>query len=467
MPSLISVRSVVSMMWKFVMKHCGARAVGMSVDEEVRSWCGAIIDCPLLQEVCESCEHGAENAMWSTFRQHPLLCSRCCGACCEQQCCVVVLGNDFVFVLSVVDSWCAFSWCVLCRRSVLNFCPDSCAARSKLLTFGLVRCVPWMAFPSDTCFRIGSGFFSEGWRVSSVFADVVSLVLRNAKFIISRENFVVHSACLFASAIIQWWDRWWVGHGVGVILIHLVWRRLRHLSEKPTRVWTLFSCVHVAASPTTFLRPTLRSKIVWRVPHVFPSTMVRNIARFVKYQVQSIFWEHTLVRHMCCRCRVFTFSFQACLRSWHVLFMIAWSRRPPHQNTPWQTARYMTSIFSVSHPSSCRVGKCQSRGVLIESSRFSFIGKVFRAAFSWFTECEFRSGQDVVSWTILRRVFFRRVVFQTFRRSFISTVVGWSENLGVGSRFVRRNGQRSFVVSCLHVCLVASECCGVCCCARL
>ena len=131
------------------------------------------------------------------------------------------------------------------------------------------------------------------------------------------------------------------------------------------------------------------------------------------------------------------------------------------------TARYMTSIFSVSHPSSCRVGKCQSRGVLVESSRFSFIGKVFRAAFSWFTECEFRSGQDVVSWTIARRVFFRRVVFQTFRQSFISTVVGWSENLGVGSRFVRRNGLRSFVVSCLHVCLAAFECCGVCCCGRL
>ena len=140
------------------------------------SWCGTIVDCPLLQEVCESCEHGAENAMWSAFLQHSLLCSRCCGACCEQQCCVVVLGNDFVFVLSVVASWGVFSWCVLCRRSVLNFYPDPCAVRSKLLMFGLVRCVSWMAFPSDTCFRVGGDFFTEGWRVSSVFADVVSLV---------------------------------------------------------------------------------------------------------------------------------------------------------------------------------------------------------------------------------------------------------------------------------------------------
>ena len=64
-----------------------------------------------------------------------------------------------------------------------------------------------------------------------------------------------------------------------------------------------FSCAHVAcreftiscffflryesvfligASPTSFLRPTSRSKIVWGVPHVFLTTMVRNITRFVK-----------------------------------------------------------------------------------------------------------------------------------------------------------------------------------------
>ena len=48
------------------------------------------------------------------------------------------------------------------------------------------------------------------------------------------------------------------------------------------------------------------------------------------------FRDHTLVRNMCCRCRIFIFSFQACSRSWHVFFRIAWSRRPPHQNTPLQ-----------------------------------------------------------------------------------------------------------------------------------
>ena len=146
---------VVSKMWKFVVKHCGARGVGMSVDEEVRSWCGTIIDYPLLQEVCESCEHGAENAMWSAFRQHPLLCSWCCGACCVQQCCVVALGNDFVFLLSVVDSWGVFSWCVFCAVVLfLNFYPDPCAVRSKLLTFGLVRCVSWMAFHLTLVFAL-------------------------------------------------------------------------------------------------------------------------------------------------------------------------------------------------------------------------------------------------------------------------------------------------------------------------
>ena len=56
--------------------------------------------------------------------------------------------------------------------------------------------------PSDTCFRIGSGFFTVGWRVSSMFTYVVSLVLRNAKFIISREKFVVRSACLCAPSFV-------------------------------------------------------------------------------------------------------------------------------------------------------------------------------------------------------------------------------------------------------------------------
>ena len=51
-----------------------------------------------------------------------------------------------------------------------------------------------MAFPVDTCFRIGSGFFTEGWRVTSMVTDVVSQVLRNAQ----GEKFVVRSVCLFA-----------------------------------------------------------------------------------------------------------------------------------------------------------------------------------------------------------------------------------------------------------------------------
>ena len=271
---------VVSKMWKFVVKHCGARGVGMSVDEEVRSWCGTIIDCPLLQEVCESSGSSTEPRMPCD----PVFVNTRCFAVNVAE---HVLSCNSV-VLWLLGSWGTFSWFVVCTRSV-DCCPDPCVVRSKLLMLWLVRCVSWMTFPSDTCFRVGGGFFTEGWRVSSVFTGVVSLVLRNARFIIARENCFVRSACLFASAIIQWWDRWRVGHGVGVILIYFVWRRLRHLSEKPTHVWTLFSCAHVVcrefaiscffpvvwkrflvgASPTTFLRPTLRSKIVWRVPHVF------------------------------------------------------------------------------------------------------------------------------------------------------------------------------------------------------
>ena len=89
-----------------------------------------------------------------------------------------------------------------CVVASVNCCPDPCAVQSKLLMSWLVRRVSWMTFPSGTCFRVGGGFFTEGWRVSSVFNDVVSLVLRNARFIISREKFVVRSACLCAPSFV-------------------------------------------------------------------------------------------------------------------------------------------------------------------------------------------------------------------------------------------------------------------------
>ena len=49
-------------------------------------------------------------------------------------------------------------------------------------------------------------------------------------------------------------------------------------------------------------------------------------------------------------------------------FMIAWSPVTASEHAI-TTARCMTSIFSVRHPSSCRVGKRQSRGVLNMSLR--------------------------------------------------------------------------------------------------
>ena len=55
--------------------------------------------------------------------------------------------------------------------------------------------------------------------------------------------------------------------------------------------------------------------------------------------------------------------------------------------------------------------------------------------------------------------FFRHSVNRLFLPSLVGAKI---VVLGVGSRFVRSNGQRSFVVFCLHVCFVAFECCGVC-----
>ena len=146
----------------------------------------------------------------------------------------------------------------------------------------------------------------------------------------------------------------------------------------------------------------------------------------------------TVVRNMCCRCRVFTFSIQACSRSCHVFL---WLRGADFHR--FRTRHYNRTShdlhFSLRHPSSCRVGKCQSEAFLCESSRFSYIGKLYRAAFSWFTKCEFRSCQDVVSWTILRRVFIRRVFFKhSVNRLFLPSlvgakIVGWELDPGSGS----------------------------------
>ena len=71
-----------------------------------------------------------------------------------------------------------------------------------------------------------------------------------------------------------------------------------------------------------------------------------------------------MVRNMCCRCRslhiqfstmfaiVAFFFFFVCLQD----FVQPTSTAKEHAIT---TACEMISIFSVSHPSSCRVGKCQ------------------------------------------------------------------------------------------------------------
>ena len=149
------------------------------------------------------------------------------------------------------------------------------------------------------------------------------------------------------------------------------------------------------ASQTSFLRPTFLSKIVWRVPHVVPSMMVKNRTQFVKQQVQTIF-ENT---HWCVTCVVVAASSHSVFN--HVrdrgIFRLreASSIALEHAIT---TARYMTSIFSVKHPSSCRFGKCQSRGVINMSVPvFRISEKLFFLPFSWFTEWQCRLGQDVVS----------------------------------------------------------------------
>ena len=50
----------------------------------------------------------------------------------------------------------------------------------------------WMTFPSDTCFPVGGGFFTEGWRVSSVFTDVVSRSSFRVRNLLSAMRVCLH-----------------------------------------------------------------------------------------------------------------------------------------------------------------------------------------------------------------------------------------------------------------------------------
>ena len=157
---------VVSKMWKLV---CEALKSAWCCD--VSWWRGPKLmccDCWLLivVEVCESCDSSTEP---KKACDPPFVNTRCFAVNFAEH----VLSCNSV-VLWLFGSWGIFSWFVVCSRSV-NCCPDPCVVWSNLLMLWLVRRVSWMTFPSDTCFRVGGGFFAEGWRVSSVFTDVVSL----------------------------------------------------------------------------------------------------------------------------------------------------------------------------------------------------------------------------------------------------------------------------------------------------
>ena len=178
----------------------------------------------------------------------------------------------------------------------------------------------------------------------------------------------------------------------------------------------------------------------------------------------DFFWDHTSVRNMCCRCRVFTFSFQA---FFFLHCVEPFSTASEHAIT---TSRYMTSIFSVSHPSSCRVGKCQSRGVLDMSvTVFRTLEKCFVLRFLGspkvsFDHARMLSHEQYCGECFFVESFFKHSVTRSFQPSlFGAKIVGWELDPGSCVEM----GSEAIVVFCLHVCLAASECCGVCFCGRL
>ena len=96
------------------------------------------------------------------------------------------------------------------------------------------------------------------------------------------------------------------------------------------------------------------------------------------------------------------------------------------------TARYMTSILSVSHPSSCRVGKCQEvEGFSLSLRVFRSSEKVFRAAFSWlpsvsFDQVRMLSHEQSCGECFFVESFFKHSVNRLFLLSLVGAkIVGW------------------------------------------
>ena len=309
-------------------------------DVDVWRW----LICPLLQEVCESCDSSTEP---KKACDPPFVNTRRFAVNCAEH--VLSSNSD---VLWLFGSWGIFSWFVVCSRSV-NCCPDPCVVRSKLL-FWLARRASWMTFPADTCFRVGGGFFIEGWRVSSVSTDVVSLRSLDKRKVHHFEWEICCPFCVFVcttlcSMMRQMTSRTRCGSHSHLSCVTTIEAFVCETNACLDFFFLCTRCVQgvfnfsffsdmkaffFIGARTLLLRPTSRSKIVWRVPHVVPSMMVKNRTQFVKYQVQSIF-ENT---HWCVTCVVVAASSHSVFK--HArdrgIFSVAWSPVPLHWNTPLQ-----------------------------------------------------------------------------------------------------------------------------------
>ena len=157
-------------------------------------------------------------------------------------------------------------------------------------------------------------------------------------------------------------------------------------------------------------------------------------------------------------------QFSSMLATWHVFFCDCVEPSSTASEHAITRSRYTTSIFLWVIQVFVGLGNAKARCSYMSVPVFCTIEKCFVLRFRGSPNVSFDQVRMLSHEQSCGECFFRRVVFQTFRQSFISTFVGWSENcgLGVGSRFVCRMGSEASLCFCLHVCFVAFECCGVC-----
>ena len=412
-------------------------------------------DCWLLivVEVCESCNSSREPKMACVACDPQFVNTRCFAVDVAEH----VLSSNSV-VLWLFGSWGIFSWFVVCSRSVLNFCPDPCVVRSKLL-------MQWLVGEMCVVDDVSIWHLFSRWRrfLHRGMASLISVYWCGFTCLEKRKvhHFAWEICCPFCvfvcttlcSMMRQMTSRTRCGshsHLSCVTTIEaFVW-------ETNACLDTFFMCTRCVQGVCNFLfffcgmtafSGRRQSNIIFASDITESDCMARSSCfsiddcmehyTFREISSPDSLWDRTVVRNMCCRCRVFIFSVQACLRSWH--FSIAWSPVPLHQDTPLQQHVTWPPFYLWVIQVLVGLGNAKVEGFLLSLRVFRSSEKCFVLRFLGlpsvsFDQVRMLSHEQSRGECLFVDFFF---FFQTFRHSFSSTFIVRN---GIGSKFVSRNG---------------------------